>query len=156
MRHITIVVINGTAAKLQQLAGKHTRCVGRDNLLVYLKQQITLKLVIGFKGFIIKHNRDLVVNARRQLQVVLGCHADANITYGFKHGSLGPVFCLVLCKMPAVCIAIKIHLPVLRNGLAQPCALIQQINLCPKVLNTFGGWCAGKQHNLTHKAAYQL
>ena len=76
-----VIVINGTAAKLQQLAGKHTRCVGGYGVLVNGKQQITLKLVIGFKGFIIKHNRDLVLDTSRQLQVVLGFHTDANITY---------------------------------------------------------------------------
>ena len=60
-----LIAIHGTVAELQQLSNQNTCGAGRDNILIHLKQKVTLKLVIGFFGFGIQHHRDFMLDKVR-------------------------------------------------------------------------------------------
>ena len=77
--HLAVIAIHGPIAELQQLAHQDPGGARRDDVLIHLQQQITLKLVIGLFGLGVQHDRDFMLDKVRQLQVVLRFHGDADV-----------------------------------------------------------------------------
>ena len=152
-----VLVVDRPVAKLQELSSQNSRTAGGYRVLVHLQKQLRLKLCVGFCRRSVKSYRHIVHQHIRQGQVVRCFHADADVADGL----LNHLETAVLWRVIENCRAVspagdEVFVPISAEGLAQPCAAVQEINLRPQILKPVAGRSTRQLHDALYSAAHQL
>ena len=149
--HLAVIIVQAAIAQLQQLVGQGRRLLGSNGFAVHLQQAFLLHGFISRSGLCVQHNRHVLHDLFRQLQQI-GCFETQHQIRDLAPDRIArPVL-----GFPAVFCGPEIGLPVVRDILAQPLPLIQQIDLRPEVQQVVGRRGAGQLHHLGDLRAHSL
>ena len=145
---LTLCIVYSSVCKLQQLVRQCRGRYGGDVRVSDAQHKLFLHLAVSLQCFIRQLHLNDVLHQRRQGQIVLAFHTDADVTdfAEYLFVSTGTQIVAVY-DISALLPGAKIPLAILRQCPAEALAAIEEIQLTPKIHQTIRGRRPGEKHN---------